>query len=151
MSREVDTEIRQHPFFAELDPVDCARLAHCARSETWPAGAIIVREGDPANALYAFVEGRAVLTTPVPGHEPITLQTLDPGEVAGWSWLSDERWAFDLRALYACRALVFDGACLRALMESDPKLGYVLLQRILRVMTSRLVACRLRLVDLWRT
>ena len=51
---------------------------------------------------------------------PSTIETLDAGEVVGWSWLFPPyRWHFDARALDAVRAIAFDGACLRGKCEDD--------------------------------
>ena len=59
------------------------------------------------------------------------------------------RWTFDGRAVEHVRAVRFDGGCLREKCAADPELGYALLQRIVRVMSSRLHSARVRLLDLY--
>jgi CRP/FNR family cyclic AMP-dependent transcriptional regulator len=78
------------------------------------------------------------------------LQTLEPGEIVGWSWLFPPyRWNFDVRALEPLGAIAFDGACLRGKCDRDPALGYTLMKRFARVLSERLGAARLQLLDLY--
>jgi len=59
------------------------------------------------------------------------------------------RWTFDARATEGTSAIAFDGACLRGKCETDPTLGYALLQRVVQVMSARLHSARVRLLDLY--
>jgi CRP-like cAMP-binding protein len=86
----------------------------------------------------------------VPTRGAVVIETLEAGEVVGWSWLfAPYRWHFDARALSLVRATSFDGACLRGKAESDPKLGYELMSRFAQVMIRRLQWTRLRLLDVY--
>ena len=86
----------------------------------------------------------------VPGSGPIVIQTLEAGEVLGWSWLvPPHRKQFDARALEVTVALKFDAACLRTKCEEDPKLGYELLKRFTQILGQRLQATRLQLLDVY--
>jgi uncharacterized membrane protein YgcG len=70
--------------------------------------------------------------------------------VVGWSWLVPPySWLFDARAVEPTGAVAFDGLCLRGKCEEDPKLGYELMKLVSQVMFSRLVAARVRLLDLY--
>jgi hypothetical protein len=86
--------------------------------------------------------------TPMGG--PVVIETVDDGEVLGWSWLiPPHRWLFDARAVQPTSTVVFDGACLRTKCDEDPELGYDLMQRVAQVMYARLQAARIRLLDLY--
>jgi hypothetical protein len=68
----------------------------------------------------------------------------------GWSWLvAPYRWTFDARATEDTTVIAFDGACLRSKCQTDPALGYDLLQRVVQVMSARLHSARVRLLDLY--
>jgi hypothetical protein len=70
--------------------------------------------------------------------------------VVGWSWLIPPyTWLFDARAVEPTGAVSFDGLCLRGKCEEDPRLGYELMKLVSQVMFSRLVAARVRLLDLY--
>ncbi len=78
------------------------------------------------------------------------IETIEAGEVIGWSWLFPPyRWHFDARALAPVRATRFDGACLRGKCEADPALGYDLMSRFAQVLIERLQWTRLRLLDVY--
>jgi len=49
-------------FLHELDSDDLDRLAKAAVIEDWDPGAVIVREGEPANALFVLLSGSAQAT-----------------------------------------------------------------------------------------
>ena len=94
--------------------------------------------------------GRVVLETFVPGRGALTIETLEEGDLLGWSWLFPPyRWHFDARALDLVRAVAFDGACLRGKIDDDHALGYELLDRFSPVMLERLQATRLQLLDVY--
>ena len=80
----------------------------------------------------------------------MTIETIEGGEVLGWSWLIPPyRAHFDARALTLVRALSLDGVCLRTKCEKDPSLGFELLKRFNRLVVSRLEATRMQLMDLY--
>jgi hypothetical protein len=86
----------------------------------------------------------------IPNRGYTTLQTVGEGDVLGWSWLLPPyRWRFGARTLQPTRALTFDGKCLRNKCEEDHDLGYELLKRFTFVVTERLEATRLQLLDLY--
>jgi CRP/FNR family transcriptional regulator, cyclic AMP receptor protein len=87
----------------------------------------------------------------VPLSGSIPIQTLEGGDVLGWSWLVPPyRWRFDAGAIELTRAIALDGKCLRAKCEADHCLGYDLLKRFLAVMVQRLEAAQLQLVNVGR-
>ena len=72
------------------------------------------------------------------------------GEILGWSWVSPPyHWHFNARTFKATRALVFDANCLRAKCEQDHDLGYEMLKRFSNIITARLDATRLQLLDIY--
>ncbi len=79
------------------------------------------------------------------------IETLQRGEVVGWSWLFEPyRWQFDARATRAdARVVGFDGACLRGKCEADHELGYQLMRRFAASLIERLQATRLQLLDVY--
>jgi CRP-like cAMP-binding protein len=94
--------------------------------------------------------GSVAVETFVPARGPMMIETIEAGEVIGWSWLFPPyRWHFDARALTQVRATSFDGACLRGKCDSDPALGYTLMSRFAQVLIERLQWTRLRLLDLY--
>ncbi len=139
-----------HPFTADLSEDQQAHLATCARIAHFAPDDYLLREGQPATAFYLIVSGLVSIELFVPGHGPRPLQTVEGGSAVGWSWmLAPSRWEFDARALEPTTAVVFDAEQLRALFREDCCLGLRLVQRLLFVVTERLKAARLQLLDLY--
>lgn len=142
--------LAQHPFFQDIEPLYLQLMVGCAANVRFAAGDDLFREGDVANRFYLIRHGHVALQVFIPGQGRITIETIEAGEVLGWSWLFPPyRWHFDAQALELSRAIAFDGACLRAKCDEDHDLGYMLMQRFAQVMTQRLQATRLQLLDLY--
>jgi CRP/FNR family cyclic AMP-dependent transcriptional regulator len=148
--RTIETLLGDVPIFRDLTPEALDLLSGCASNVRFADGEMLFREGDDADVFYVIRHGRVALETFVPARGPVTIETVDPGEVVGWSWLfAPYRWHFDARALGLVRATQFDAACLRAKCEQDPAFGYDLILRFTQVLIERLQWTRLRLLDVY--
>ena len=146
----IEARLRELPFFAGLAPADLELIAGCGSNVRFREDELLFQEGDRADSFVVLRHGTVALETFVPGRGSVTIETLDAGEVVGWSWLFEPyRWHFDARARSLVRATRFDGECLRAKCESDPRLGYDLMSRFAQVMIDRLQSTRLRLLDVY--
>jgi CRP-like cAMP-binding protein len=138
------------PFFEGLGPAELETIAGCGGNVHFATGDVLFREGDAADTFYVVRHGSVALETFVPARGPMMIETIESGEVIGWSWLfAPYRWHFDARALTPVRGTAFDGACLRGKCESDPALGFALMSRFAQVLIERLQWTRLRLLDLY--
>ena len=150
MTQPLDRIVADVPVLDGLDASTIALLAGCARNVRFAEGEILFRDGDRADTFFAVRHGSVAIETFVPARGPLVIETVEAGEVIGWSWLFPPfRWHFDARALTEVRALGFDGACLRGKCDADPALGYELMQRFAGVMIERLQWTRLRLLDVY--
>ena len=150
MPQTLEPLLRDHKFFAGLDPGYLSLIAGCAANEVFPADAFLFREGEPAQTFYLIREGKVALEIAAPGRGALVVQTLGEGDVAGFSWLiAPHHWEFDGRAVERVRAVRMDGTCLRAKFDDDPRLGYELMRRFARLTVNRLQATRLQLLDVY--
>ncbi len=148
--RTLEDLIGASPVFAGLEPRFLELIAGCARNEGFDAGARIFTEGSAADRFYLIREGAIALEVEAPGRGALVLETLQGGEVVGWSWLFEPyRWQFDGRAVSDTRVVGFDGACLRGKCEADHELGYQLMGRFAASVIDRLQATRLQLLDVY--
>lgn len=148
--KTIDAVLRDVPMFQGLDSDELVLLAGCATNVHFDEGAVLFREGDSADVFYAVRQGAVALEIFIPTRGAVTIETLEDGEVLGWSWLFPPyRWHFDAKALTPIRATAFDGACLRDKCDQDPRLGYHLMSRFAQVMIERLQWTRLRLLDVY--
>ena len=146
----LDELIADAPVFAGLRPADLTLIAGCAQNVAFEAGKLLFREGEPADTFYVVRRGRVSLELHTPERGGLVIDTIEPGEVVGWSWLFEPYvWHFDARAAGPLRAIAFDGACLRGKCEDDKALGYELMKRFAQVMIDRLQHARVRLLDVY--
>lgn len=148
--RELPQLLREHPFFAGLSDEALALMAGCATNVHVDAGAYLFRVGEPADHFYVVRRGRVALELHVPGAGQRVLDTVEDGQVLGWSWLVPpyQRF-FDARATQPTSVIALDGVCLRGKCDADPALGYALMQRVAQVMYHRLQSTQVRLLDLY--
>lgn len=133
-----------------LSQVHLQALASCASLVVLEAGQAVFHEGQTAGAFYVLTHGRVSLQIRPPGRGPITLQTIQPGEILGWSWLFPPyRWHFDAVSVDDGEALHIDAVCLRSKFDVDPHLRSELIERFAHVMFERLQATRLQLLDMY--
>ena len=138
------------PIFHGLEEPALELIAGCGSNVHFKPGEVLFREGDPADTFYVIRHGSLAIEAFVPARGHVTIETLDAGEVIGWSWLFPPyRSQFDVRALSSVRATAFDGACLRGKCEADHALGYELMSRFAQVLIERLQWTRLRLLDVY--
>lgn len=148
--RGIDALLHEHPFFAGLDAEALTLLAGCAANRRFKVGEYLYRQGEPAETFFLIRRGRVAIEAHDEVRGPLVIETVDEGEVLGWSWLvPPHRWLFDARAVDPTSVVVFDGTCLRDKCDADPRLGYAVLQRVAAVMYARLQGTRVRLLDLY--
>ena len=150
--RRLTQLLAEAPAFNGLSAEHLELIAGCAheRGRSRPAS-YLFREGDPADTLLRDPPrpGRARDLRPA-ARARVTIETLDDGDLLGWSWLFPPyRVHFDARALGHGARVAFDGACLRGKCDDDPELGYELMRRFIPVIVERLQATRLRLLDVY--
>lgn len=143
--------LAEHPLLKGLESKYIELLVGCASNVRFDPGAFVFRQGEEANQFFLIRQGRIALATHSEIHGPITIQTLEEGDILGWSWLMPPYYRyFDAQALELTRVIAFDGKCLRTKCQEDKNLGYELLMRMVPLMGKRLEATRLKLQDVFK-
>jgi CRP/FNR family transcriptional regulator, cyclic AMP receptor protein len=141
--RRIETLLNEVPFFAGLRPEFKSLIGECGSNVQYAAGEHIFREGEQANDFYLIRHGSVSIEAYEPMRGPLSIQTIQSGDVLGWSWLFPPyRWHYDARAVTAVRATAFDGVCLRGKCDSDATLGYELTSRFAQTLVERLESTR---------
>ncbi|HSP36077.1 MAG TPA: cyclic nucleotide-binding domain-containing protein [Thermoanaerobaculia bacterium] len=139
-----------HPFFRDLATPHLDLVVGCASNVRFSAGAFMFHEGDEANRFYVIREGRVAVDVSIPGRDPVVVETVEHGEVLGWSWLFPPHVSrFNARVVEPVRAIALDGKCLRTKCENNPELGYQMMSRFARLMQNRISALTLQLTDVY--
>lgn len=137
-------------FGANLPAEAGSILAELARIDRFQPGDEILREGDESRTFGIVQSGRVALSVLVPERGAVTILTVEPGDIIGWSALTTpHRATSTATALEPVELLAFDGAALRGVLRSDCRLAMIVYPRLLQAVSRRLVATREQLLDLF--
>ena len=137
-------------FGAGLSPEAVARLAGIAELRAIEPGTALTHEGALTEALGIVLTGRIALRTLVPERGMVTILTVEPGDIVGWSAIvPPHRATSEAIAIEPVTLLEIPGERLRALLRADHALAASVYPRVLQAVSRRLAATRLQLLDLF--
>ncbi len=148
--RPVAAELGASWFGAGLSLHARAELALCGRIVTSAAGTVLLSEGEDTGIFAILSRGRVALRMRVPERGLVTILTVEPGDVVGWSALvPPHRSTSTAVVVEASTLLVFEARALRSVLERDLALAATLYPRLLEALGRRLSATRQQLLDLY--
>lgn len=148
----VQALIRSSVLGRDLRRADRARLASIAACREVPTGSAWCHEGQPTPALGIVQSGRLALRLHVPERGLVTVLTVEPGDIVGWSAVvAPYRATSTAVAQEPSEVLELDAAALRAALDDDPELAAAVYSQILGAVSRRLHGTRLQLLDLFRS
>jgi CRP/FNR family transcriptional regulator, cyclic AMP receptor protein len=143
--------VRGHQALRGFQPQDVQRLAGLGTELRFELDEVIFPQGQRSQNLYLIVSGRVALES-IAGGQVVPVMTLNEGEEMGWSALfANGLTHFQARAISLVRVIAFDGNKLREECEQDAAFGYVMMKRLLEIVTERLDATRMQILDVYET
>ncbi|MFE2103554.1 MULTISPECIES: cyclic nucleotide-binding domain-containing protein [unclassified Streptomyces] len=126
------------------------QLMQLAREASFAAGTRLFEEGRHADRFWIVRTGTVALDLRVPGRRPAVIESLGHGELVGWSWhFPPHLWQLGGEALTPVRAWEFDAGAVLEKCAADPEFGRAIAVWVGLVVTQRLHAARVRLLDLY--
>lgn len=151
MAASIEESLKQHAFFAGLDPELVRTISLFGTRESFAENILIFRRGESADKFYLVETGLVSVGINPRLHSPVNIQTVTDNEVLGWSWLVPPYvWQFDGRTLEPTTAIVLDANKLRQLFETRTDIGYEISRRVLQMVGRRLQATRIQFWDIYR-
>jgi CRP/FNR family cyclic AMP-dependent transcriptional regulator len=152
MGRLISPEaLRRFPLFAGVEGDLLRKLAMTAQRLHSPPDEILFHEGDRADRFYIILRGAIELRIAMGGKSmtQFGLSTLGINDVLGWSALI-EPYEYQMSAYCQeeCELIAFDGLKLSELIGHQPQLGYMLMNRLLQIVSSRLTDMHIRMASL---
>jgi CRP-like cAMP-binding protein len=142
--------LAESPFLGGLGAPERRRLADLAQPLEVEPGSVLLREGSETGELGVVRTGRVALRLTVPMRGVLTILTVEPGDVFGWSALVPPfRSTSTAVAIEPTTGVVFPARALREALANDEELAAALYPRILRSVARRLEATRLQLLDVF--
>ena len=150
VSKSVLEALQPMEFTRGLEPQHLVKLASLAREVSFDEGETVFREGDTGEMLYLIQEGRVALYIHVPGQGRVTILTVEPGRLLGWSSMfPPHHKTASARAVIPTRALAISAPQLWEACRTDNELGFNIICRVSEAITSRLISTRLQLLDMF--
>jgi CRP-like cAMP-binding protein len=124
------------------------RLMTVAREVSFPADGRIFEAGGTADRFWVVRSGTVSLHQRVTDARRISVATLGPGDLLGWSWLfRPHTWDFGAEAFSPVRAYEFDATAVRELCDADPALELALTRTVGAILAHRLETTRAALIE----
>lgn len=121
-----------------------------AREVAFEPGERLFDERKPADRFWIVRTGAVILDAQVPGRRPAEVQMLGHGDLVGLSWLFPPyEWELGAEAMSLVRAYEFDAFSVRARCDAEPAFGFAVTLWVGQVLSHRLQATRMRLLDLY--
>jgi len=99
---------------------------------------LIFRQGDRADRFYMLKKGKVLLELKITGNITVFISAIKPGYSFGWSSMLDEDvYTVDGLCSEPCEILSFREDKIKKLFENDHSLGYIMSQRLLRIIKKR--------------
>jgi CRP-like cAMP-binding protein len=134
--------LRRYPFFALLNDEQLKAIALIAEEKSYPKGALLVKENTNATLLALLLEGDIDLIFSGGGEGAIVnalVGSIAPGEAYGVSSLIEPyKYTATARATMPVKVIEIEGTALRALVEVDRNMGYVMMRNVAIAVLERL-------------
>jgi CRP/FNR family cyclic AMP-dependent transcriptional regulator len=120
--------LRRVSLFSELSGEELEKVARVAVPRSYPAGTIILREGDPGDTCYILRSGGARVVRQHADGRAITLTNLGPGEIFGELAMFDgEVRSATVEAIDDVQAIAILAGDLKRLLNDHPEIAVKLL------------------------
>jgi len=137
-------------FTKGLPPRTMEALATMAGLETVSEWDVLFHEGAQCQELFLVQSGFFALDMHVPARGRITILTVGPGELLGWSaLLGGGSMTPTATAVEESRVITLPADKLRTVCQVDHEFGYSLMRHLAVALSKRLLATRLQLLDLY--
>jgi nucleotide-binding universal stress UspA family protein len=125
--------LEQTPLFSELTQEDLASIAEAARVRTYPAGEIIVREGDRAAGCFILLSGKVEVIKGMDTPRPAVLASMGPGEFFGeMAMIDDHPRSATVRAIENTECVALRRSDFMAELRRRPEIAVQMLPVLVR-------------------
>jgi CRP-like cAMP-binding protein len=130
--------LRNTPILQEVSAATLTKIAAIAEPLAVDEGEILYSLGDPARSAYIVISGRLRFTLGGDGRPEASGSIIPPGDILGWAALlvDQPRRIATVMTLEPCRLLVIEGKALLQLLEDEPRAGFLVMQRLAKMITQ---------------
>lgn len=141
-------DMKRIEFFADLTEEELKTLQELCEEKEYRKGEVIFEEDSPAENLYVLKRGKISIDIKVTGGRMLSVLTISKfAEPFGWSALvAPFRFTASARCIEDSTVISIDGKKLMALIEQDYRMGFLIMRRIAKIISSRARNARLQLI-----
>ncbi len=144
---ELPEHIEAVAIFRGLSEEQISKVMALSEKETLPSGTTVFHQGDEARTLYIVDSGRVAINTSIQDGKWAPVCIVSSGGVFGWSCLVPPYQLTASATTFAETAVTrFDASALKELFSREPAIGYVMIQNVGELISSRLKNARLELI-----
>lgn len=142
--REIQEALEKSELFKELEESELQRISALCRIELYRPGQYLFRQGDVGDRICVIAEGQVALERTVDlGNRKgnVVIGILGRGRFLGcWSTLLDAPHHFlsSASCIKPAKVICLKGCDLRAMMVSNPLLGFRILERLCLLLRERM-------------
>lgn len=135
--------------FCGLNPQELDAVTRISDVESCARGAFIFREDDQARLLYILKAGKVAIEFEVGHNQEAVVHIVESGQAFGWSALIQPcRFTASARCMEDCEVITVDREGLKSLMDRDCYLGFVIMEKLAELISTRLRETRLQLISM---
>jgi CRP-like cAMP-binding protein len=141
-STAIDTDtsgvLRATAILGGVSDPTIAEIAAVAKPRTVEEGETFYSVGDPARSVYVVAAGRLRFILGGDGRPAAQGTLIRAGDILGWAALlgNQPRRIATVITLEKCQLLDIDGEALLRILERDPRAGYLVMQRLAKMITQ---------------
>jgi CRP-like cAMP-binding protein len=141
--------LKRTPILDGVSHDTIGRIAASAREQSVDEGETLYSIGDPARNAYIVISGRLRFTLGGDGRPEASGSIIPPGDILGWAALlvDQPRRIATVVALEDCELLAIEGKGLLRLLDEDPRAGFLVMQRLARMITQSFLEQSSRLIE----
>jgi CRP-like cAMP-binding protein len=134
----VPSVLRQADILRGISEACLQAIAAVAHPLAVEEGDLLYSVGDPARCVYVVASGRLRFTLGGDGRPAARGTIIPSGDILGWAALlvDQPRRIATVAALEPCHLLEIEGKVLLRVLEDDPRAGFLVMQRLARMITQ---------------
>jgi CRP/FNR family cyclic AMP-dependent transcriptional regulator len=143
--------LKEIRFFKGLSDAELAQIADLSHEQSYAIGEICQAEGQSSNRVHILIKGRLGVILRIPNiaysSNEIILETLNPGDLFGWSALIKGTPWSTLRVLDTAKVLYINADELLGLCDRNSHIGYIMMKNLANLISSRLRKNRMSILN----
>jgi CRP/FNR family cyclic AMP-dependent transcriptional regulator len=133
----------------KISEQECETLSTVFQLRKFSAGEVLLREGEVDDILYIIIEGDVMATRDAGGGDPIVLQHLKPGDIAGaMGFIDASSHSATLSAARDSHVLELHRDVLEGMLDTHPQLVYKIMKMIVRSVHKMMLQMNRQFVEM---